>query len=192
MIRKTHMTLLFFTGLMLSSITHAAIMFIDLNDFFADPSVAVSADGSMATLTEDPALFSVLLSNDPGLGDPNVIIPEENTLLRFDYDFTEAADEDNEFGAFISDATTGLSLGPNFEFFIDTSSAGTVSFNLTPLTALTLGLQFELNAGFTDTSFDSSLVIENVQLVSVSEPSTICLLLAALMALKAIRRKKPS
>ena len=72
---------------------------IDLNDFFADPTVTVTPDGSFASITEDPGLSAVLLSNDPGLGDPNVIIPGLGVLLSFDFSFNEAGGELDEFGS---------------------------------------------------------------------------------------------
>jgi hypothetical protein len=148
---------------------------INLNDFFADPTVTVSLDGSTATFAEDPFLTPVLLSNDPGLGDPQVILPEIGgigQILFFDFDFVEPGApsiNDDEFGAFIIDKT-GSSAGPAFEFFTDVTSSGTVSFDLSSLSGPTyepLGLQFQLSALFGDVDLDSTLTISNVQLVPV-------------------------
>ena len=86
----------------------------------------------------------MLLVNDPGFGDPEVIIAAVGSELRFAYDFTAAAGDAEEFGAFLIDAATGLSLGAAFEFFIDSPAMGLVTFNLSSLVGTTLGLQFQL------------------------------------------------
>ena len=64
-----------------------SIVPVDLNDFFADPTVTVAGDGSSALMAEDAIITPVLLANDPGLGDPNVIIAGAGTSLIFDFDF---------------------------------------------------------------------------------------------------------
>lgn len=170
--------------LFVSGLTEAQATLIDLNDFFADPTVTVAVDGSSAMIAEDPFFFSVLLSNDPGLGDPEVIVAAAGVSLLFDFDFVEGpVGEDDEFGAFLIDAGTGFSLGSPFEFFIDASSAGTVSFDLSGLVGTTLGLQFQLGALLGDAAFDSLVTISNVQLqtVSVPEPPTLFLFFGGLM-----------
>ena len=152
---------------------------IDLNDFFADPTVTVALDGSMATIAEDPGFFTVLLANDPGLGDPEVIIAARGRLLEFEFDFVEPAPNDEEFGAFVTDASTGFSLGPAFEFFTDMPSSGTVSFDLTSLVGTTLGLQFQLSSLFADAACDSTVTVSDVRLVDpdvIPEPYTLALL----------------
>lgn len=148
---------------------------INLNDFFADPTVTVAGDGSSATIAEDASLLSVFLSNDPGLGDLNVIIPGAGVSLFFDYVFTEGAGNDDEFFAFVLDGATGFSVGSAFEFNATSSSAGTASFDLSSLTALTLGLQFEL-AAF-DSVLDSTVTVSNVRLetAAIPEPGTLWL-----------------
>ena len=165
--------LLFFSGF---NSAHAGL--IDLNDFFADPTVTVSSDGSTATFTEDPWLTTVLLSNDPAgpwfPPDPEVIFAEiggVGQILSFDFDFDEPGTlNDDQFGAFIIDAVTGDSVGTAFEFFTNVTSSGTVSFDLSSLSGTTsepLGLQFQLNALAGDLDLDSELTISNVQLVPV-------------------------
>lgn len=160
---------------------------IDLNNFFADLTVTVAADGSSAVLAEDASISPVLLSNDPGLGDPNVIIPGAGVTLFFDFMFSEAAGEDDEFFVFLLDAATGFSVGPAFEFLTQTTSSGTVGFDLSSLTALTLGLQFELGALPGDSGTGSRLTISNVRLVEASvdiaEPGTLALMMAGLLLL---------
>lgn len=161
--------LLFFSGF---NSAHAGL--IDLNDFFAVPvpGVTVSLDGSTATFVEDPVLGVALLSNDPGLGDPEVIFGGVGQILSFDFDFiepTESPPNNDEFGAFIIDSSTGGSVGPAFEFFVQDTVSGTVSFDLSSLSGMTLGLQFQLSSLPVplDESLSSTLTISNVELVPV-------------------------
>ena len=161
---------------------------IDLNDFFADPTVTVSADGSSATLAEDQALGFVLLSNDPGLGDPNVIVPGPAITLLFQFDFVEGPGETDEFGAFVIDAATGFSAGPSFEFFAQSSSSGTVAFDLTSLVGKTLGLQFQLSALPGDSGLLSTATVSEVRLQPVPEPSTSLLFASALLLMYLFRK----
>ena len=89
---------------------------IDLNDFFADPTVTVSVDGSSADFTEDPPFTSVVLVNNPGLGDPDVIIPGLGVAVEFSFDFNQPAGNVEEFIAFVIDSATGGSAGLAYEF----------------------------------------------------------------------------
>src|SRR5262245_61343468 len=75
----------------------AALIGLDFNDFYADPSVTVAPDGSAALLAEDAGLSFVLLANDPFFGDPAIIVPGLGTRLLFDYAFYEAAGQDDQF-----------------------------------------------------------------------------------------------
>lgn len=186
--RKYSATLLFLLMQFAVSSASAAIIPVDLNNFFADPSVLIATDGTSARITEDPLLFSTLLANDPGLGDPNIIIPAIGTTLNFSYGFTEAVGENNEFGVFIVDGATGGSAGSAFEFFTQDSSSGVVSFDLTSLAGQTLGLQFELTGLFGDVGFDSLVTISNVFLqtedsIPVPEPSMVLLFFFGFMYL---------
>ena len=70
---------------------------IDLNDFLADPEVAVAPDGTSAVLSESAFVSQVRLSNDPFAGDPEVIVAAPSTFLRFEYDFVEGPGDDDEF-----------------------------------------------------------------------------------------------
>lgn len=166
---------------------------IDLNDFWADPTVSVALNGLNATIAEDANFSPVLLVNDPSFGDPNVIIPQSGYDLLFEYDFREAVGEDDEFGVFIMDAGTGGSIGAAYEFFTQTTGSGTISFDLTALVGQTLGLQFQLSALTSDTGFDSVLDISNLRIEQtdpIPEPSTILLLGLGLLGTARISRKK--
>jgi len=173
---------------------NAEIIPIDLNDFFADPTVIVELDGSSAEMTEDPPSSPVLLANDPGLNDPNVIIPGPGRFLFFDYDFAAGAADKDEFGAYVLDGDTGLSVGPQYEFFTDATSAGTISFDLTGLIDQTLGLQFQLSTLPNDLGFDSIVTVSNVRLASaaapIPEPATMILVGTGLFGLIGLGRKK--
>lgn len=181
------------------AMTHAAncahagsVVPIDLNDFFADPTVTVTPDGSSADMAEDPLFSQVLLSNDPGLGDPDVIIPGVGVRLTFNYDFVEALGEDDEFGAFVIDAGTGVSAGSEFEFFIDSTESGTKSFKLTSLDGKQLGLQFQLSSLFSDTGFNSTVTVSDVRLDVIPEATSFAFwaVVAAGLGIVAVRFKR--
>ena len=151
---------------------------IDLNDFFADPTVMVSADGSSALFTEE-AGFDVLLTNDPFFGDPEVIVAGLGTSVIFDFEFSEAAAGVDEFFAAVLGAD-GFSAGAAFEFFSEDSSSGMIEFDLSALMAEAfLGFQFALVSP--DGGGDSTLLVSNMRLetapVAVPEPSTAFLML---------------
>ena len=164
---------------------HAGL--INLNDFFADPTVTVAVDGSSAVIEEDAFISPVLLANDPGLGDPEVIIPGLAVSLAFDFSFDEPVGNDDEFGAFIVDEN-GNSAGPAFEFFTQDTSSGTVLFNdLSSLAGqATLGLQFQLTS---DVNFDfvdlqtSKVTVSNVKVDVIPEPGTVLLFAAGLIGI---------
>lgn len=173
----------------------ATTVLLDLNDFFADPEVMVSVDGTTATLFESDSSSFVLLANDPGLGDPNIVLPSSGTTLSFDYDFSElGSGADDEFGAFLLDGTTGLSLGAPFEVFFNSSSSGTLSFSLDALVGQTLGLQFQLGALFSDLSYESTVTVSNLRLTTamsvVPLPSAGLLLMGALFGAAAFGRRR--
>jgi hypothetical protein len=166
---------------------------INLNDFFADPTVTVAADGSSAFFAEEPGFSTVSLSNDPGLGDPNVIIPGAGIGLFFDYSFVEAAGEDDSVFQFVLDGVTGGSLGAMFEFSSTASSSGTVFFDLTSLVGTQLGLSFSLQSGVADTGSNSTLTISNVRLdpiAAVPAPIALVNLLLGLGGLSVFRKRK--
>jgi hypothetical protein len=186
---KRTLGILLYVGLIGGILADPARVFaasINLNTFFADPTVTVAPNGLSAVLTEDPVTGFVLLSNDPGVGDPNVILPGAGVSLVFDFAFVEGPLGNNdEFGAFIIDATTGSSAGTAFEFFTQATGTGTVSFDLSVLTGQTLGLQFQLSALPGDTGLDSTVTITQVRLETeptvVPEPTTGLLLASGLL-----------
>lgn len=172
-------------------VSAAQASLVDLNNFYADPTVIVSVDGSTATIGESAIISPVLLSNDPFLGDPEVIFAEiagTGQRLTFDYDFVEPAGNDDEFGAFVINVTTGLSAGPSFEFFTQSTSSGTVSFDLSSLAGNQLGLQFELSALPGDPGLTSTVEISNVSLTPIPVPGAALLGAAGLVASSLMNR----
>ena len=176
----------------------AEVIPIDLNTFFADPTVTVSPDGFSALLSEDLNISPVLLANDPGLGDsglgdPSIIFSGPIANLSFDYDFSTGSVMEDGFLAFVlTENGDGGSPGPDFEFFTDEDSFGRVEFDLLPLAGENLGLQFQLN------SFDivdgSSVQISNVNIVT-PEPGTLSLFIIlgiAFVFIIKIRSRKQS
>lgn len=151
---------------------------IDLNDFYADPTVVVEADGSTATMVEVSDEMAVFLSNDPFLGDPEVILAQiggVGQILSFDYDFVEGSGNVDEFRAVVFDGDLGAfdPSGILFEFFADSTASGTLSFDLSGLVGTTLGLEFQLNS--LDYDPDSMVTISNVQLNPVPIPGALLL-----------------
>lgn len=189
--KTTGMILGFLVLLLLPlSISNALAIPIDLNDFYADPTVDVALDGSSATMYEDSFLITVLLSNDPFFGDPGILVPSDPFLLRFDYSFMEGVGNDDDFYAKVFDGGTGDLLA---DFLVESSLSGTVSWNLAGIDpAITLlGLEFQLNAY--DLLTDSVAQVSNVSLdaaaAPVPEPTTVALLGCGLLTLLGLRKR---
>jgi hypothetical protein len=154
---------------------------IDLNLMVREPGapISVTADGSSATLGEDPSAPVVVLSNVPGFGDPNLITASAGAHLLFDYVFNLPATNHDVFHYSLLDGTTAQSLS-SFDFFVSDSGPGTASFDLSSLVGRPLGLLFDLIP--VDTAFTSSVQISNLRIdspdaTSVDEPQTLALLL---------------
>ena len=178
--------------LMTVGVAHATL--IDLNDFYADPAALVSSDGSSAVLMESQSFAFSSLSNDPLLGDPEVIVATPGSTLLFDYLFRESEFGNDEFGVWIIDPATGSSIGGSLESFIRDSGCGTLAFDLSPLAGMTgLGLQFQLSSlPGDDDVYASVLAVSNVRinLNQVPEPATLTLLgIGAALLLVRVRRK---
>ncbi|MDM8535264.1 PEP-CTERM sorting domain-containing protein [Desulfobacterales bacterium HSG17] len=171
---------------------NAGTIAVDLNDFYADLSVYVSADGSSATMYEDEVFMTVFLSNDPYLDDPGIPVPENLLSLNFEYTFTEAIDNDDEFFAWVFDGDSGDEI--DF-ILLDESDSGTVSWDLSGIDpAITLlGLEFQLSSW--ENSVESFVNIDNVYLTTASstspvpEPGTMFLLSSGLIGLFSMRRR---
>jgi hypothetical protein len=168
---------------------------IDLNDFFSDPEVTVTPDGTSAFFTESEFSTVVLLTNDPFLGDPFIIIPSASTFLTFDYVFNEASGDDDQFSAYLFFAPDGPFFGVLDQFSVESTSAGMVSFDLSDYVVsgtevLQLGLQFELfdRAGG---STNSTATISNLALTQVVPvPAAVWLFGTGLLGLIGLARRK--
>ncbi|MCV2886368.1 hypothetical protein OE749_16860 [Aestuariibacter sp. AA17] len=172
---------------------NAALVNLDLNDFFADPAVSVSPDGSSATINEDPSFSFVLLSNDPGLGDPNILNAQPDVGVAFDFNFVEAANGNDQFRAFLTD-DAGNGLGGAFNLTLNNSLSGSALFNLSGFVGQTLGLTFQLSSLPGDIDFSSFVEISNLRLqtvvTSVSEPHVALLLIPFFAAIGMSRNRK--
>jgi len=178
-----------------SNAAHADIS-INLNDFFFFPGdpVTISGDGSTATIGEDSFVSPIILSNDPGSGDPEVILAEiggVGQILYFDWTFNEPGIfNDDEFGAFVMDST-GWSAGDTFEFFTQDSGFGSVSFDLSSLASEPfIGLQFQLSALSGDWDYDSTVTVSNVKLTPVPIPGAALLACLGMGTVSLLRKKK--
>ena len=170
---------------------------IDLNDFYADPSVTVASDGSWATLNEDSNLVSVLLSNDPWYGDPGTDIPLDAVSLTFDYNFVEGpVDNIDEFYVWLFDWSTHSVLndidGNPLEFWTENTGSGTVTWNLSGATFLdsNVGMEFQLNVLSGDIGADSLVTVSNVNINPVPEMATLFLVGSGLAGLFVARKTK--
>ena len=186
-----------FLSLCIASSVFSATIPVDLNDFYADPTVNVAADGSSAVMAEDEVYAYVYLANDPYLGDPGIAVPADVLSLGFHLDFAEDAGNDDSFLATLFDGDTGTFIG---DFYAEETWEGDVSWDLTGLDpAVTLlGLEFQLDAWdnyFDTTATISTLAFETEDLNNggsspVPEPGTFLLLGAGLAGLAIVRRKQ--
>ncbi len=172
-----------------STSARAAVVFLDLNDFLlVDPTVTVAADGASATLLEDGFFPSARLGNDPFFGDPDIIDPSNSALLKFEYNFTEGAANDDEFIANVLD-DFGFSV---LNFTIGTTSSGTVSFDIGQFFGNFpfMGMQFELFSF--DQSLTSSVSVSNLRIetIDVPLPPVTGLMFLGFIWLNIIRRRR--
>jgi hypothetical protein len=171
---------------------------IDMNLLFHEPGapIGIAADGSSATLAEDPNVFAVFLSNVPDFGDPRLLTAAAGARLAFDYDFAEAPDNTDIFHFALLDGELGHALDL-FSLFVTQSGSGSASFDLSALVGTSLGLQFELVPDpQADHGFDSLLTISQLRVetpvIAVTEPGALALLALGLTAVMMLRRRRAS
>jgi hypothetical protein len=172
----------------------AAIIPIDLNDFFTfdDPDVSISVDGTSAHFEEYEFATFLRLSNDPFVGDPNVILPAADTSLTFDYEFSEAVSGDDSFSAFLFDADIGIVGGILETFEVFDTAVGSFSFDLSSHVGLSLGLEFELeDSDPFGGVLGTTATLRNLSLTTatVSEPPTFLLFLGGIAMFSVIGKK---
>ena len=136
------------------------------------------------TIPEGGILGGSALIHDPYfLGPPELIVPTaQHSVLKFEYVFDEAPNNDDVFDAVITDMMGDVV--PGYEFVATESSAGTVVFDLTPLVGEPfLGMGFTLGSSAEPPIPGSSATVSNVRLEPVPEPGTIAMCAVAAIGL---------
>ncbi len=186
--------------LLLLSFSSSAVIAesINLNNFYADPSVSVSVDGNSATMSEDPLLNTVLLSDDPSMGDPILPFPSDPFFLSFSYEFTVASGNWDNFYVKLFDADTGnvieefLTEYNNSTGSSDWAEADTILWRIAnaPSGSLGFGWEFQLNAY--DNVSESTVQISNVEFnrIPIPESATIFVVGLGFLSLTYAGRKK--
>ena len=149
-------------------------LIVDITDtsggFYVSDIADVSFNGlNNATLSENTAFGLTLLSNDPFLGDPGIMVPNNAQKLALDYSFFTSGSDNFELR--VLDSSGGADY---FSYFHDGTlfapGAYTGAFEL-DLSALgwvsgPIGLEFSLVSNFNDSTFDASLDISNVMFLN--------------------------
>jgi hypothetical protein len=175
-------------ALLFSSAAHAGTP-ISLTDFSGESEVTVSGNGGSASFVEVGSSSFVRLTNDPYVGDAEVIVPGASTALSFDYTFDEAPGSDDEFSAvlFTSGAGGGPYHGKLVRKTIPSTQSGTMTFDLSPYVGQSLGLEFEmLDLPGGDDTTNSTLTVSNVM---VPEPSLWMSIASGCAGLLALHRR---
>ncbi len=182
---------------MLSPLTlHAAP--ISLLDFTIIGDVSVAADGSEATLTLDTSSFGHAQMDYSGI--PNLIVASAGASLEFDYDYQHPLQAGlTIFQARLFDADVGISGGTLDILTVsrfDSIQSGSISWDLTSYTGLTLGLRLLLQSEdpgiqFTGTTTTiSNLAIANNLPSPVPIPAAVWLFGTALIGLVGFSKRR--
>ncbi|MCF6283068.1 MAG: hypothetical protein L3J28_12860 [Candidatus Polarisedimenticolaceae bacterium] len=136
---------------------------INFSTFQADSGITISVDSSLATLNEQLGKSSVLLVNDPGVGDAVVMSGGTGSQLIFDYELTKNVGDNDEFGFFLIDSATGSPLSVESTFYTKSPGVGTVTISLAEYASVQLGMQFQLVSLPNDQATTATVAISNLR-----------------------------
>ena len=175
--------------LMIGTVASSSASPLNLSDWDAWGPVSISADGLSATLSEDSF-------GPTSLENPALTIPDDATILTFDYRLTVAAGNEDYFDFYFDNTNTPIfSTGGSNEDGRDALLSGSYSLSLDGLQGGQTAIIFALQWGWDDYGYDSTLVISNVDIATQSvnaipEPATVILFAIGLVGWAAVRRQR--
>ena len=183
MSRKTILSFSLFWIIMLNAHNLLAIT-IDLNTFNASPpsAINVSPNGILATFFEDQSVSPVTLEKI------DLFIPLDAAALSFDYKLTVASDNEDYFDFFIGDLSSPAFETGGFEGVYSEA----YSHNLQGFIGDSVPIIFDFIYGWNDFGLESTLTIRNVAINPIPEPSSLTLILTALLSFGFFIKKKLS